>query len=57
MPIYTEVKSEDGIVLSICRTDDDGAIWSIPLDQANSDYQRYLNPEAEHFTPMIPSDE
>ena len=25
----------------------------IPKDPANSDYQRYLNPEAEHFTPMV----
>jgi hypothetical protein len=24
------------------RTDDDGAIWSIPADPANSDYQAYL---------------
>jgi hypothetical protein len=23
-------------------------------DPANSDYQRYLNPEAEHFTPSLP---
>jgi len=22
-------------------------------DPSNSDYQRYLNPEAEHFTPMV----
>jgi hypothetical protein len=22
-------------------------------DPANSDYQRYLNPEAEHFTPNV----
>jgi hypothetical protein len=29
----------------------DGAI--IPTDPANSDYQRYLNPEAEHFTPSL----
>jgi hypothetical protein len=25
----------------------------IPKDPANSDYQRYLNPEAEHFTPNL----
>jgi hypothetical protein len=29
----------------------DGAY--IPMDEANSDYQRYLNPEAEHFTPNL----
>jgi hypothetical protein len=29
----------------------DGAC--IPFDEANSDYQRYLNPEAEHFTPKV----
>jgi hypothetical protein len=34
---------------------EDGA-W-IPKDEANSDYQRYLNPEAEQSTPMIPGDE
>jgi hypothetical protein len=33
----------------------DGAC--IPTDPANSDYQRYLNPEAEQSTPMIPGDE
>ena len=30
----------------IQRTDPDGKIWSIPIDPANSDYQRYL----EHLT-------
>jgi hypothetical protein len=29
----------------------DGA--SIPFDESNSDYQRYLNPEAEQSTPMV----
>jgi hypothetical protein len=28
----------------------DGAC--IPMDEANSDYQRYLNPEAEQSTPL-----
>ena len=31
----------------------DGAY--IPVDPANSDYQRYLNPEAEQFTPILPA--
>jgi hypothetical protein len=30
---------------------EDGA-W-IPTDPANSDYQRYLNPEAEQSTPIV----
>ena len=29
----------------------DGA--SIPKNEANSDYQRYLNPEAEQSTPIV----
>jgi hypothetical protein len=37
----------------ICRTNDDGSITSFMADPANSDYQRYLNPEAEHFTPNL----
>ena len=36
------------------RTDEDGKVWTIPMDEANSDYQRYLNPEAEQFTPNLP---
>jgi len=31
--------------------------YSFGTDPANSDYQRYLNPEAEDFTPMISADE
>jgi hypothetical protein len=37
----------------IFRTDEDGKTWSIPKDPANSDYQRYLNPEAEQSTPIV----
>ena len=41
--------------------EDNGVIWyeengfrvSFTADPANSDYQRYLNPEAEHFTPIV----
>ena len=28
--------------LGLSRTDDDGKVWSIPEDPANSDYQAYL---------------
>ena len=38
------------------RTDADGQIWIIPTDEANSDYQAYLNP-VEHLTEIIPADE
>jgi hypothetical protein len=38
---------------TIKRTDENGLIYFIPKDEANSDYQRYLNPEAEHFTPSV----
>ena len=41
----------------IKRINEDGSISFIPTDPANSDYQRYLNPEAEHFTPMVAADE
>ena len=37
----------------IKRTDEDGTEWFIPMDEGNSDYQRYLNPEANQFTPTI----
>jgi hypothetical protein len=55
-PIYEEVTNElDEKIIK--RTDADGKVWWIPADPANSDYQRYLNPQAEQSTPMIPGDE
>lgn len=54
-PIYEEVTTELGNTV-IKRTDSDGQVWWIPTDPANSDYQRYLNPEAEQSTPIL-SDE
>jgi hypothetical protein len=30
-----------------------GFLHTIPKDPANSDYQRYLNPEAEQSTPIV----
>jgi len=47
-PIYEIL--ENGIIQ---RTDADGKVWTIPADPANSDYQRYVNPEAEQSTPSI----
>jgi len=49
---YEKVISDYGTE-SIKRTDDNGEVSFIPMDPANSDYQRYLNPEAEHFTPIV----
>ena len=51
-PVYEEVTTELGNLV-IKRTDMDGKVWWIPLDPANSDYQRYLNPEAEQSTPIV----
>ena len=39
------------------RTTDDGVISWIPIDEANPDYQAYLNPDkVEHLTEIIPSE-
>jgi hypothetical protein len=55
-PIYEEITQENGITV-IKRTDVDGQVWWIPTDPTNSDYQRYLNPEAEQSTPIDTGDE
>ena len=50
MTSYEKTENEKGVV-TIIRTDNDGKVWGIPCDPANSDYQRYLrwleNPDAE----------
>jgi hypothetical protein len=48
-----EKTSQDFIV----RTNEDGSESWIPVNEANSDYQRYLNPEAEQSTPNLAVDE
>jgi hypothetical protein len=48
---YTET---DEIII---RENEDGTTSFIPKDLANSDYQRYLNPEAEQSTPMVAPNE
>jgi hypothetical protein len=37
----------------LIRKDENGIEVSIPIDPDNSDYQRYLNPEAEQSTPNL----
>jgi hypothetical protein len=34
-------------------TDENGQLWGVPMVSGNADYERYLNPEAEHFTPSV----
>ncbi len=34
------------------RHNEDGSVSFIPKDEANSDYQRYLNPGPDQFTPI-----
>jgi hypothetical protein len=44
----------DGTEMQILKRENaDGTISWIPMDKANSDYQRYLNPEAEQSTPNV----
>jgi hypothetical protein len=54
MPKY-EIKKDvlDNEVL--VRSNDDGSESWIPMDEANADYQAYLNKDkpVEHFTPMV----
>jgi hypothetical protein len=53
MTQYEEVQIEAPSQPVIKKTDSNGNIFWIPLDPANSDYQRYLawleNPEAEEI--------
>lgn len=52
---YEKVTSEFGVDF-IKRTNEDNSVTFIPVDEANSDYQAYLNP-VEHLTEIIPADE
>jgi hypothetical protein len=54
MSTYELLIDEKGSQI-VKRTNADDTISWIPTDPANSDYQRYLNPEAEHFTPILPN--
>jgi hypothetical protein len=47
---YNVEETERGTVISY---EENGLTYSFTTDPANSDYQRYLNPEAEQSTPMV----
>ena len=49
---YEEITDDFGKKV-IKRDDGNGVTTWIPCDLANSDYQRYLNPEAEQFIPIV----
>ena len=44
---YEVIKEEFNSIIK--RTDENGLVAWIPMDEANSDYQAYLNP-VEHLT-------
>jgi hypothetical protein len=51
MNTYEIVKNEFGEMLK--RTDETGFVSWIPMVAGNSDYEAYLNPEAEQSTPNL----
>ena len=55
MTKYEIVTAEDG-VKSLKKTTEDGTVWWLPFDEANTDYQAYLKWLKEGNTPL-PADE
>ena len=47
--LKTNVAGEDYLEM----TSADGVVSFVPMVAGNADYEAYLNPEAEHFTPMV----
>ena len=51
---YKEVTTDLGWkYIEMLDSDKPESVGVIPIDPTNSDYQRYLNPEAEHFTSPV----
>jgi len=42
---------QNGAIPAIQKTTEDGTIWSVPFDEANTDYKEYLEWVAEGNTP------
>jgi hypothetical protein len=54
MKNYTEITTPSGN--TIIQYEENGVLYSIPMDEANSDYQAYLNKDkAEQSTPSVTS--
>ena len=52
---YIVTVFDDG--LELIQYEENGVLFSIPKDEANSDYQAYLNPDkVEHLTEIIPGE-
>ena len=49
--VYTKSIDDFSKVETIFRTDEDGKVWAIPTDPANSDYQAYLTSLENTDTP------
>jgi hypothetical protein len=52
MTTFEMRKNEEGDDL-LFKIEENGKEWSVPMVEGNSDYQRYLNPEAEQSTPPV----
>ena len=52
---YEVIEGNETTPSRIKATLESGAELWIPMDESNSDYQRYLNPEAEQSTPNLPA--
>ena len=54
--IYETILNDKNEIVAIKKQNGDITLY-IPVDESNSDYQRYLrwleNPEAEQFTPGV----
>jgi hypothetical protein len=53
MEIIYELMTQECGQDVVKATHPDGKVFWIPADPANSEYQRYLNPEAEQSTPSL----
>lgn len=42
---------KDGAIPAIQATKEDGTVWSVPFDEANTDYQEFLQWKADGGVP------